>query len=270
MEPRSEPTLDPDVVAYYDAGNEERRLTTIGRLEFVRTQELLTRFLPSPPARVVDVGGGAGIHALPLVERGYELHLVDPMPLHVERARAAGVRNATIGDARRLELDDAWADAALLLGPLYHLTRRDDRIAALREAYRVVRAGGVLCAAVISRFASTLDGLVRGFLDEAGFEEIVERDVAEGVHLNPTRREGWFTTAYFHHPGEVGDELAAAGWEVTSVVAVEGPAALLRDVDDRLDDHERRERLLRATRRIEADPSMLGATGHLLAAASKS
>jgi len=34
----------------------------------------------------VDVGGGAGIHAIPLAQRGYEVHLVDPVPLHVEQA----------------------------------------------------------------------------------------------------------------------------------------------------------------------------------------
>jgi SAM-dependent methyltransferase len=196
------------------------------------------------------------------------VHLVDPMPIHVEQARAAGVRDASVGDARRLELDDGWADAVLLLGPLYHLTGAEDRLDALREAHRVARAGGVLCAALISRFASTLSMLL-DFLDEAGFEEIVERDLAEGVHLNPSRRAGWFTTAYFHHPDEIGAELAAAGWEKAVVVAIEGPAAMLEDVDDHLDDPEHRERLLRAIRRIEADPSVLGATSHLLAAASK-
>lgn len=267
MSRRSESLLDPEVVAYYEEGREEERLRTIGRLEFLRTQELLARFLPAPPARVLDVGGGAGIHALPLLQRGYEVVLIDPIPLHVRQAKAAGVRRASVGDARHLEVDDACVDAALLLGPLYHLTRREDRIAALGEAHRVVRRGGVLCAAVISRFASTFDGLVRGFLDELGFEEIVERDLAEGVHLNPTHRRGWFTTAYFHHPREIAEELVAAGWEVAATVAIEGPGALLSDLDHRLDDSERRARLLRAIRRIEADPSVLGATGRLLSVA---
>jgi ubiquinone/menaquinone biosynthesis C-methylase UbiE len=136
MDSGSQFSLDPEAVAYYEQGREEERLRTIGRLEFLRTQELLARFLPASPARVLDVGGGAGIHAIPLLERGYEVHLVDPMPLHVEQAKAAGIRHASVGDARQLEIEDAWADAALLLGPLYHLTRREDRIGALREACR--------------------------------------------------------------------------------------------------------------------------------------
>ena len=84
--------------------------------------------------------------------------------------------------------DDGCADAVLLLGPLYHLTGGEDRVAASREARRVVAPNGVVCGAVISRFASTWDGPCWRFLDEPGFEEIVERDVAEGIHLNPTRR----------------------------------------------------------------------------------
>jgi len=110
----------------------------------------------------------------------------------------------------------------------------------------------------------------RSFLDEVGFEEIVERDLAAGIHLNPTRRRGWFTTAYFHHPREIDEEVIAAGWELVATIAIEGPGALLSDLDHRLDDAERRERLLRAIRRIEADPSVLGATGHLLAVARRS
>jgi len=265
VDPNRAFSLAPDLVAYYAEGREQERLRTLFRLEFVRTQELLARFLPPPPARILDVGGGTGIYALWLLERGYEVDLVDPMPLHVEQAQAAGVPRVSLGDARRLEFDDGCADAVLLLGPLYHLTRGEDRLAALREARRVVDPGGVVCGAVISRFASTWDGLCLGFLDEPGFEEIVERDVAEGIHLNPTRRPGWFTTAYFHWPEEAAAELTAAGWAIEALIAIEGPAEFLPDIDARLDDPARRDQLLRAIRRVEAEPSLLGATSHLLA-----
>ena len=129
----------------------------------------------------------------------------------------------------------------------------------------MLRDGGVLLAAAISRFASTCDGLLRGYLDEPAFEAIVERDVADGQHRNPTGRPEWFTTAYFHRPEELGAELAEAGLAPRALLAVEGPAGLLADVEERLADPARREQVLAAVRRVEAEPSLLGVSAHLLA-----
>jgi len=267
-------TLDPDIASYYRLGLERARLAAAGGgLEYVRTRELLARFLPRPPAVVLDVGGGAGAYAVPLAADGYEVHLVDPVALHVEQAVTAArnegttLASAVVGDARRLLYPDAGTDAALLLGPLYHLTEREDRVAALQEARRVLRSGGVLAAAAISRFASTFDGLARGFLAEPRFEQIVERDVREGQHRNPepdTRPE-WFTTACFHRPEDLRQELEEAGFGVEAVLAVEGPAAFRPELDAWLTERPRREAMLRAIRRVESEPSLLGASAHLLA-----
>jgi SAM-dependent methyltransferase len=270
---------DRDIAAYYDRGEEQGRLGDWGRLEFLRTRELLARFLPAPPATVLDVGGAAGAYALPLAAEGYEVHLVDPVALHVEQARAgsaaqpdAPLASVVAGDARELPVEDQSADAVLLLGPLYHLTDAADRTRALREARRALRPGGVLAAAAITRFASTLDGVAQGFLLEPGFEAIVERDLANGQHRNPDEHPRWFTTAYFHLPDELEREVAAAGFDVTAIMAVEGAvgaAAEARSLDAWLDDPGKREILLRAIRRVEAEPSLLGASPHVLAVATR-
>jgi ubiquinone/menaquinone biosynthesis C-methylase UbiE len=226
---------------------------------------------------VRDVGGGAGVYALPLAGEGYAVHLIDPVPLHVDQAREASalqrtapLASAEVGDARRLACDDDSVDAVLLLRPLYHMTSRDDRLQALREAHRVVRPEGVLAAAAISRFASTYDGLLRGFLEDPGFEEIVERDVRGGQHRNPTGRPEWFTTAYLHLPEELRDEVIEAGFEVEALVGIEGPAWVLPDLDSWLEDPPRRSRLMDAIRRVEREPSLLGASAHILAIGRRS
>ena len=112
---------------------------------------LLERFLPAPPARVLDIGGASGVYASWLSGRGYQVHLIDPVPLHREQAMADGRFSVASGDARHLAEDDGSYDAVLLLGPLYHLTDRTDRVGALAEARRVTRPGGIVAAAVISR-----------------------------------------------------------------------------------------------------------------------
>lgn len=264
--------VDARMIAYYGEGEERDRLlqSGSGRLEYLRTRELLARYLPAAPATLLDVGGGAGVYALPLAEEGYSVHLIDPVPLHVEQAAAsadrpgASLADALVGDARRLPFGDQSVDAVLLLGPLYHLTTRDDRVLALQEAYRVVRTGGLVFAAAISRFSSTYDGLFRCFLDDPDFEGVVERDLRDGQHRNPAGRPGWFTTDYFHLPQELEEEATEAGLSVETLVGIEGPGWLMPDLEAWLEDPGRRAKLLRVIRRLEAEPSLLGASSHLL------
>src|SRR5712671_8163859 len=81
-------TPPPEVQAYYARFPEESRLGFgSSRLEFERTKEILLRVLPPPPARVVDVGGAAGVYSLWLAELGYDVHLVDATPRLVDEAR---------------------------------------------------------------------------------------------------------------------------------------------------------------------------------------
>jgi ubiquinone/menaquinone biosynthesis C-methylase UbiE len=253
------------MLEHYGGGVERDRVAGgASRLEFERTKELLERFLPQPPAAVLDVGGGPGAYAAWLAERGYRVHLVDPVPLHVEQAQARGGFSAATGDARRLEEEDESYDAVLLLGPLYHLTERADRVQALAEAQRVARPGGIVAAAAISRFASLLDGLLSGDLGDPRFRAVVERDLAEGQHRNPDGRVEWFTTAYFHHPDELSAEVSDAGLELEGIYGLEGPGWLLSHL---LDDPQGRENVLFAARAIEREPALIGLSAHLLAIA---
>jgi ubiquinone/menaquinone biosynthesis C-methylase UbiE len=266
-----------EVAAYYAQGVERDRLVAgQGALELARTQALLERHLPAPPAAVADVGGGPGRYAVWLASRGYRVHLVDPVPLHVEQARAAAnelrgaaLASAEVGDARALGLADASVDAVLLMGPLYHLPERSDRLRALAEARRVCRRGGVVIGAAISRFASTLDGLRAGYLEDPAFAAVAAGDRQDGRHRNPTGDPAYFTTAYFHRPDDLASEYAAAGLSHEATLAVEGPAWLLPDLDARLADEGRRAVLLAAIASVEAEPTLLGVSAHLLAVARR-
>jgi SAM-dependent methyltransferase len=167
---------------------------------------------------------------------------------------------AAVGDARGLAEGDSTVDAVLLMGPLYHLTERSDRVQALSEAGRVVRPGGRVLAVVISRFASLLDGLRHGWLADARFSAMAEQDVLTGQHRNPAPEEhpNWFTTAYLHHPSEVGSEIVEAGLELEALLAIEGPGGLVgQDRGQQVD----------VARAVEAEPTLLGASSHLMAIA---
>ena len=266
-----------EVIEHYASGYEADRLhREAGQLEGERTRELLGRFLPLPPATVLDVGGGAGSYALWLARQGYEVHLIDIVPLHIQLAQEASARqpeaqlaSANVGDACSLSWDAETVDSVMLLGPLYHLTDRSDRLKALQEAYRVLKPGGVLLAVGISRFASTLDGLRSGFLKDPQFAEIVSKDLESGQHRNPTGRPEYFMDTFFHRPDELNSELTEVSFTVTGIYGVEGPGWLLSDFDAGWRDRDFQARLLQIARRLETEPSLLGVSAHLLAVATK-
>jgi SAM-dependent methyltransferase len=268
--------IDPAIESHYSTGYERSRLFPGGRpsLEFVRSMELLGRLLPAPPAQVLDVGGGPGTYAAPLARRGYRVHVVDPVPLHVEQARqAAGADpgagfTAALGDARELAQPDQSQDAVLLFGPLYHLTETAHRQQALAEARRVLAPGGRLLAVAVCRFASLLDGLYDGRLDDPHFRPIVDQDLLDGQHRNPdpVGRPEFFTTAYFHTPDGLTQDIEQAGFTGVAAYGVEGPGWPLRQ---EWADPQRREQILFAARCVETQPSLIGFSLHLIAAATK-
>jgi SAM-dependent methyltransferase len=266
--------FDPLISDYYDRAPEETRLQQGPfQLEEARTRELIERFAPAPPATVLDIGGAAGAYAFWMAEAGYAVHLVDASPRLVaeaQRRSSAAARplvSCRVGDARALALPDDTADVVLLLGPLYHLTDAGDRARALREAARVLRTGGWLFAAGISRFASALDGLARDLLDDPEFAPIVEQDLRDGQHRNPTGKLEYFTTAYFHRPDELGAEVLSAGLTLTGVYGLEGPGWILPDVVERMANPRQRAALLRVARMLETEPAVTGCSAHLLAVA---
>lgn len=223
------------------------------------------------PAAIFDIGGAAGVYAFPLAKQGYEVHLIDPVELHLEQARSyattSGIALASIGkgDARGLQVPSASADAILLLGPLYHLTESADRLQGLREARRILKPGGIILAAAVCRFASLIDGLSSGFFQDAEFRKIVAADLASGQHRNPTNQPAYFTTAYFHRPEDLAAELSDAGFRNVRVIAVEGPAWSTHAFSETWEDPIQRQTLMEFLSQIEREPSIQGASAHLIA-----
>lgn len=257
----------------YAAGTEADRLIKgSNQLERVRVQELMARFLPAPPAVVCDIGGGTGPHAFWLAARGHTVHLLDAMLLHIEQALSREavrpVASAVVGDARHLPYPNGHADAVLLFGPLYHLTEAADRAQALQEAGRVLRPGGVLLAMNVNRFASTFDGLFSDGYADPEFMAMADRDLEDGQHRAPPGKP-YFTTTFFHHPEELRQEIQAAGFQVEALLGVEGIGWTLRDFDAVWADPVRREWILRVARRLETEPTLLGASAHVMAVAHR-
>jgi SAM-dependent methyltransferase len=256
------------LIAYYTAAYDEdaRLRDPLGQLELRRTQELLRAALPAPPATVLDVGGGTGAHAAWLAEDGYDVTLVDLVPDHVRRATERAREQprpftARLGDARATGAPTAGADACLLLGPLYHLRDATARAAALAEARRVTRSGGLVAAAGISRLAWPLDALCQG---DVPVDRLPAMREAIATGLNDPAYG--FTDAYLHRPAELAAELEAAGLADVRVHGVEGPG-WIRLAPDAAGGHVDAlvESAQRVARLCDGEPDLRSASAHLLA-----
>lgn len=262
---------------YYSQGGESLRLfaTPDGIVERLRTQAIIRRYAPKPPAVVYDIGGGAGVYAFPLAEQGYKVHLVDLTPLHIEQAKTrmkekgVHLEECTVGDARKVATADLCADVVLLFGPLYHLQDSNDRLKTLREAYRILKPGGLLCAAAISRFASFLYLGSNNLLHDTYIGPIIEQDIKTGKHNNPKADPRFFTIGYYHLPGDLEQEVKEGGFKNVKVMSIEGPSILFASLKETVDDKQALASLLHFLELIETDKNIMGATSHLMAVGKK-
>jgi SAM-dependent methyltransferase len=248
---------------HYAQGQEQNRLQSgSGLLEFARTIEILQRHLPPAPAPIADVGAGGGPHSIWLAQLGHQVLARDLVLGHVEQLQSEAhdrglLIEAEVGDARELNVADASVDAVLLLGPLDHLITRPARVQCLREAARVVRPGGIVAAAAISRWAVLLDGVLRLRLGEgdAAFPALLDQAVGSGVlaPLIPGAFGG-----YCHRPQELRTEVEEAGLTVVSLESVEGAGAYLPDLEERWNVPAARGAVLDVARRCADVPEMLG------------
>lgn len=271
---KEEFAFDQNIEKYYMLGLEKDRLKEgIWQLEKERTFRILQKYLPKPPAVVLDVGGAAGAYAFPLTQLGYEVHLIDPVSLHIEQAREYAkeiqvqLASYSIGDARKIEKSDHSADVVLMLGPLYHLVSHQDRLRALREAYRVLKINGILITAAISRYSSFMDGIYQGMFLDKQFREIVDDDLSTGHHKSEDSK--YFTTAFFHLPKQLREELQECQFRDISLSGVEGPVWHEPSIENIKKDPEAWQKLLSFLERIETDESIIGSSAHIIASARK-
>lgn len=218
-----------DLEEFYGSRYDESlRLTSSikGQLELARVRELITRHMPATATKVADIGGGTGAHALWLRADGYDVDLIDPILRHVEAAQAAGLR-AHLGDARDLPWSADEFDAALMAGPLYHLTDAGDRRVALQEAARVVRPGGLVAAVAFNRHANLLGATLANQL-------LARRPIIDDIEATGTshRHDRVSAATYYSTIPELTGEMSSAGLSSVAVLGLTGPGGWLGIVID--------------------------------------
>ena len=256
---------------YQNSYNENERMER-NPLEFHRCKEIISRYLSTSPMEIADIGGATGVFSYWLASQQHNVHLLDFTPLHIEQAKENGRKlNISLAsyhcdDARHLPFKDNTFDMVLLMGPLYHLQDRDDRLLCLFEAIRVLKHDGVLICEAISRYASLIDGFKYLNVEDDKFIGIMDKGLATGLHCPGST--SYFTTAFFHTPDELKNELIDTGFKNVDIIAIEGFANAL-DSDEILKNEKLRTLLLEYIRKTENIPELMGISGHFFAISRK-
>ena len=264
------------VFEFYNGGAEIGRLERgLGIVEFYRSKEIIERYLKGR-MKIYDIGGGIGKYSEWLAEKGHEVSLIELAPISVEYAKEnmKVPYEAITGDARKVDKPDNSADMVLLMGPLYHLLNKDDRMTVLKEARRVLKDNGILIAAGISKFSSATWALsVYGnnvFLDDDIYMNMIKHEMDTGEHIKPAEYPYIISNAYFHTIDNFREEISEAGFSITESAAVEGCSWITPDLTEKWNDENRRGRILEIIRATEHEDTMMGISPHFLVCAIKS
>lgn len=245
------------VAAIYEVFNENNRLndSKAARVEFITTMHYIQKYL-APGSKILDVGAGAGEYSLHLAQLGYEVTAVELVPANIsafEKKIEKGM-NVTLHEGNALDLgrfEDETFDVTLLMGPLYHLKREEDRLKAVKEAMRVTRKNGTIFFAFISNDMVILTEFSRrpDFFEDSSYDHetfkvndfpFVFATVAEGRKL-----------------------LTDGGIHLLHQVASDGVSELMADNINALGDGDY-EQYLRYHLYCCEKPEMLGRSNHLL------
>ena len=139
---------------YYSNYREEDRLTSQhGRVEYLTTMKYIHEALGDGAGKtILEVGAGTGRYSVALAREGYAVTAVELIRHNLEilQSNLSGDEPITVLQGNALDLSplaDGSFDLTLLLGPMYHLYTREDKLRALSEALRVTRPGGTIMVA---------------------------------------------------------------------------------------------------------------------------
>lgn len=272
-----------DVLTFCSESIEKGQLNkTLGEVEFYRTKEIIARYLSKDKKQVIYcIGGKKGAYANWLAQMGHEVHFFDVVPEHITYASTLqsegayyGVKAFELCEARAIQRMSASADLVLLMEPLCYLMECEQRLAAIKEAKRLLKKDGMLITSGISRFSSTLWGLsVYGennkCLGEDAFCEMIDKEIAEGQHIRPVGYEELEERAFFYLPGELWEEIEVCGMDIENIFAVEGPILLVHELEEKWQNENDRERLMQLVKKVEMEEDIMGMSPHLLAIAKR-
>ena len=239
------------------------------QLERDITWRYLEKYLPPPGMKVLEIGAATGRYTMELARRGYSVLAVDIASDLVARAKTRiddlglGSRvEFRVGDIRTCsDIPESSFDAALVMGPLYHLVLQEDRELVLERVFKFLKPGGVVFSAWISRFGIFGDNLKKmpGLIFK---KEAVESILECGCDLDLFHPKSNFR-GYFATADEIAPIHEKTGFGTLALAGTE-PAISADDASYNCLEGERRQLWLDLLFKLSAEPSMIASSRHML------
>lgn len=140
--------------SYYNNYDEDGRLLSRrGQVEYLTTMKYIREILTGIPDPIIlEIGAGTGQYSVTLAKQGFKVTAIELVAHNLEilKAKVDDKDQITAMQGNALDLSvlpDNTYDLTMLLGPMYHLYTKEDKIQALSEAVRVTKSGGHILVA---------------------------------------------------------------------------------------------------------------------------
>lgn len=253
---------------YENSYTEEDRLTgdKMHYVEFITTTSYIDKYLKSGD-KILEVGAGTGAYSLYYADKGYDVNAIELVEANVDVMESKikdGMKiNAIQGNALDLSMyEDNTFDVTLVLGPLYHLFKKDEEEKAIREAIRVTKKGGKILVAFI---LFDLNMLVWGFQNKNIYDNYGE-DKQVSLDFKPNNKEEYiFNMRYFE---DVKKLMKKFDVKELNYVATDGIGRVMREEINNMTEEEYK-MFINYHLSICEREDLIGYSGHILSIVEK-
>ena len=245
---------------YYEKFDEEKRLgRRHGQVEFFVTITYLKKYLSQfQNPKIADIGAGTGAYSVPLAAEGFDVTAIEVVESNLAKLRAKQANVKTyLGDATELSmLNDNTFDIVLLLGPMYHLNTKQQKVKALLEAKRIAKNDGVI---LVAYYMNDYAILKHGFIDGNIAQALLSNQINANFHVLP-KKDDIYT---FDRLDDINQYNHEAKLERLTIFAPDGASDYIRDTLNKMDDATFeifKQYQLSVCERMD----MLGASSHLV------
>lgn len=248
---------------YYNSIDEENRLLSRhGQVEYITTQKYIHDCLREISARkILEIGAGTGRYSVALAKEGFEVSAVELVEHNIKllKQKLDGTEKIRVLQENALDLsmlEDSCFDLTLLLGPMYHLYSKTEKIQALSEAVRVTRAGGYILVAYCMNEAT----IIQYVFGQHKLKEVLDNHMLTADWHCISEPKDLFEMIRTEEIAELNREVDV---ERIKLIATDGATNYLRELIDQMDE-ETFGKWVEYHLSVCERPDLIGASNHSL------